>query len=138
MKRLIERKKIIFYNNPQFLFFSFAFLKTFLSFQTLFPTNAKCRQSVYHDAGLLRKGVENKRWFGSAFFVSYIYELAMFDWTVFFFFYFFELLKCCCRWVRASEGLPYFFAVSLPFGFCRFTLLLPHRLFCGAIFFWLK
>ena len=74
MKRLIERKKIIFYNNPQFLLFSFVFLKTFLSFQTLFPANAKCRQSVYEDTGLLRKGAENKSdGLVHPFFVSYIY-----------------------------------------------------------------
>ena len=37
LKRLIERKKkLFFYNNPQFLLFSSIFLKTFLSFQTLF------------------------------------------------------------------------------------------------------
>ena len=36
MKRLIEKKIIIFYNNHQFLLFSFVFLKTFFSFQTLF------------------------------------------------------------------------------------------------------
>ena len=93
---------------------------------------------------------KQKIWFGSTFFcVLYIwathktkkrlnqtvsiYELAMFDWTVFF--NIFELLWCCRWWVRANEWLPYFFAVSLPSGFCRFTLLLPHRLFCGAIFF---
>ena len=150
-----EKIYIIFYNNPQFLLFSFVFLKTFLSFQTLFPANAKCRQSVSRRKLVKEKCWKQKRWFGSAFFcVLYIwqltkekrdpkksiYELAMFDWIVFFF-YIFELLRCCCRWVRANEGLPYFFAVSLPFGFCHFTLLLPHRLFCGAIFFfffWVK
>ena len=80
---------------------------------------------------------KQKIWFGSTFFcVLYIwathktkkrlnqtisiYELAMFDWTVFF--NIFELLWCCRWWVRANEWLPYFFAVSLPSGFCRFTL----------------
>ena len=70
----MKEKKNIFYNNPQFLLFSFVFLKTFLSFQTLFPANAKCRQSVYEDTGLLRKGAENKSdGLVQPFFVSYIY-----------------------------------------------------------------
>ena len=43
-KRLIERKKkIILLYNPQFLLFSFVFLKTFLSFQTLFPATQQSK-----------------------------------------------------------------------------------------------
>ena len=42
-KRLIEKKYIILYNNPQFLLFSFVFLKTFLSFQTLIPATQQSK-----------------------------------------------------------------------------------------------
>ena len=45
-----NKKYIIFYNNPQFLLLSFVFVKTFLSFQILFPATQQSKTKQINNA----------------------------------------------------------------------------------------